>query len=101
MREVTDCKACLKTFTRSYLHNTFHDRVCKYSSTTPVKPETLSLGQIVPFIGFPVQIFYGKDFGPNKLFALGRFSVRGGLYRKRRLGTAEIVRPGEMSKQEG
>jgi len=29
MRKVDDCHACLKTYTRSYLHNTFHDRICK------------------------------------------------------------------------
>ncbi|XP_052800245.1 uncharacterized protein LOC128231452 [Mya arenaria] len=38
MRKVDDCHACLKTFTRSYLHNTFHDQILtNYESRVCVK----------------------------------------------------------------
>lgn len=38
MKEVSGCYACLKTFTRTYLHNTFHDELyTKYESRLCVK----------------------------------------------------------------
>lgn len=38
MRTVDDCHACLKTYTRTYLHNTFHDVIlAAYESRVCVK----------------------------------------------------------------
>lgn len=31
MREISNCYACLKTYTRTYLHNTFHDELRKFN----------------------------------------------------------------------
>ncbi|KAL4224968.1 hypothetical protein ACF0H5_015664 [Mactra antiquata] len=41
MKEVHDCEACLKTFTRAYLHNTFHDEILtSYESRLCVKEKS-------------------------------------------------------------
>lgn len=38
MREIPNCYACLKTYTRTYLHNTFHDQqLISYESRLCVK----------------------------------------------------------------
>lgn len=38
MRRMDDCHACLKTYTRTYLHNTFHDQlVTSYESRVCVR----------------------------------------------------------------